>query len=123
MFGKVSNTWSLMGDSWELLKQDKRIKGVFGVSWFYDPQLTEISPRLVYLRKLFTDNGGRVFYIGPNEQATKDALTRSQTRRDLYEQGKYVPTHYIIIWSRKDVLAWADKYSSEPDVESGNNAP
>jgi hypothetical protein len=25
MFGKFSNTWSLMGDSWELLKQDKEL--------------------------------------------------------------------------------------------------
>jgi len=93
----------------ELLKQKKEVKGVFATSWFYDPNLEEVSPRLNYNRKIITDNGGKVFYIGPSEQTTKDALTKSETRRRLYSEGKYVPTNYIIFWSRKKLLEWASK--------------
>ncbi len=25
MFGRISNTWALMGDSWRILKQDKEL--------------------------------------------------------------------------------------------------
>jgi hypothetical protein len=93
----------------ELLKSRTEVKGIYGTSWFYDPKIEEISPKLSFVRKTITDNGGMVFYIGPSEQATRDALNRSPTRNKLYNEGKYVPTNYLIIWSRRRLIEWADR--------------
>lgn len=92
----------------DLLKKDDKIKGLFGNSWFYDPKIEEISPRLSFLRKIPLKNGGRLFYIGSNEQAVKDATLKSKTRKRLYKEGKYLPTNYLIVWSREKLISWAE---------------
>lgn len=92
-----------------LLKINANIKGLFGSSWFFDPRLVEISPRLKYLREIVVNNGGKLFYLGTSIQGTKDALLKSQTRRRLYQEGKYIPTDYLVIWARKKLIEWADK--------------
>jgi hypothetical protein len=93
----------------DILKIYPHVKGVFGSSWFFDPVLENISPRLVYLRTIATNNGGRLFRIGSNAQSIKDATLKSQARRKLYQEGKYMPTSYLLIWPRKDLIAWAEK--------------
>ena len=92
----------------ELLKIQPDVKGVFGGSWFFDPELEKISPRLVYLRKIVTDNGGKLFYLGCDSQSIKDATRKSPKRRKLYEENKYMPTSYLLIWPRKKLISWAD---------------
>ena len=90
-----------------LLESRKDIKGVFASSWFYDPQLGKISPHLSYTRTIITENGGKVFYLGPCENAKRDALKKSLKRRKLYEAGEYLPTNYLIVWARNDILKWS----------------
>jgi len=91
----------------EILKLNRHIKGVFGGSWFYDPQIEKISPRLAYLRRLPLAHGAQTFYDGSNEQALADALRKSPTRRHYYENGQYLPSNYILVWPRQGLIDWA----------------
>jgi len=91
----------------EMLKKNKKIKGMFGASWFYDPQLEEISPRLTYLQKVPLRNGAKSFHIG--EDKSGNAIAKSKTRMKLYNEGKYLPQTYLLIWLRKDLIDWVDR--------------
>lgn len=94
----------------ELLKCNREMKGFLGSSWFIDPALETVSPRLAYLRKIPEENGAKVFlHLGVTESATKNALLKSDTRRKLYEEGKYIPRDYAVIWPRQEMINWADK--------------
>jgi hypothetical protein len=99
------------GRVYELLKTQPDVKGVFGSSWFFDPKLEKISPRLLYLRKIVTDNGGKLFYLGSNSQTIRDATLKSTTRRKLYEENKYMPTSYLLVWPRKKLISWVESKS------------
>lgn len=90
----------------EFLKIYKHVKGVIGTSWFFDPVISEISPRLTYLREMVTNNGGLLFYMGVDEG--NDAIFKSKTRRELYKSGKYIPKKYTLIWPRKEIIEWND---------------
>ncbi len=91
----------------DLLILNPQIKGIFGSSWFFDPQLGEISPRLDYLRKIVIKNGGKLFFIGTEKSSIQLAILKSKTRKNLYQEGKYVPTNYMVIWSREKLIKWA----------------
>lgn len=93
----------------ELLKINRHIKGIYGIGWPFDPKLEKISPRHIYLREIVTKNGGKLFYIGPSENAIKSATFKSPTRRKLYREGKYLPTDYMVVWPRKKLIEWANK--------------
>lgn len=102
----------------DLLRLHPEIKGMYAASWFYDPALKWISPRLSYLIKTPMQYGAKVFRIGSEEADIKLSLKKSATRRKLYEEGKYMPTRYIIIWTRKDLITWADRYIENSKIES-----
>lgn len=90
----------------ELLELNSEIKGTFRSNWFIDPQLQHVSPRLTYLRRRWEENGAKLFYVGTSPDAIKNALTKSATRRKLNEEGKYIPTNYLQVWPRKEMLRW-----------------
>ena len=90
------------------LLRNNSVRGVIGASWFYDPVLKEVSPRLAYLRSLIVDNGGISMKLGTSKNDVENATRTSATRRRLHEEGAYVPTAYALIWLRDDLLAWAD---------------
>ncbi len=85
----------------ELLKLNPEMKGFFALSWLYDPELENVSPRLAYLRKIPEQNGAKVFKIGSGEDDIKNALAKSPTRKKIYDEGSYIPTSYLLIWPRK----------------------
>ncbi|MFC1604119.1 hypothetical protein ACFL5F_03740 [Planctomycetota bacterium] len=87
-----------------LMKRNPRIKGFYRRSWFLDPKLEHISPKLGYLTKVPLQNGARLFAAGSTKNDIKYALAVSPTRRRLYEEGKYRPTSYAYIWPRKEFL-------------------
>ncbi len=89
----------------ELLSVNPRVKGIYGSSWFYDPAIATISPRLKYLHSTPAANGAYFFHIGPDESG--NAIATSRTRRELYRTGQYVPQKYLMVWHRKDILRWA----------------
>ena len=91
----------------ELLKQRPDCLGMVGGSWFYDPALAEVSPRLRYLAETPIDGGAFRVRLGTSEEDAELATATSATRRTLVEEGKYVPTRWLLIWPRKALLNWA----------------
>jgi hypothetical protein len=86
--------------------------GMFGSSWYYDPALEEISPRLSYVRKIPTAGGGQLLFVGTGGDAIENSLATSPTRRKLYEDGKYTPTTYMLVWGKEAQIAWAKRSPS-----------
>ncbi len=79
--------------------------GMFGCSWFYDPVLATISPRLAYLRETAERHGAQVLFMARDDDS--GALARSPTRQQLHREGKYRPSTYMLLWGKKQQLAWA----------------
>lgn len=95
----------------DLLKLNSNVKGMCAVSWYYDLSLANISPHLLYLREGAEENGARFFRIGTTATDIKSATAKSATRRRLYHEGKYLPTSYLLIWPKREILLWADRRS------------
>jgi hypothetical protein len=91
----------------QVLEQNPQVIGLFGIGWFFDPAVTEVSPRLAYLRDIALESGARSFCVGPTEGARESALATSATRRKLYDEGRYVPQDHLVVWSRKSLIAWS----------------
>ena len=89
----------------DMLARNVEIRGMWGGSWFYDPALETISPRLTYLRKVPQENGACVFYS--NVDIDGGALAKSASRNKAYEAGQYIPKSYLVIWPRADLIRWA----------------
>ncbi len=82
-----------------------RARGVFGTAWFYDPAILEISPRIAFAQNLQVGHGAHRIMIGSNADAIANATATSAERRNRYQDGRYLPTDYAIIWSRNDLIA------------------
>ena len=96
----------------ELLQLNPAIKGMVGFSWWFDPALESISPNLTFLRKVPLENGAQLFRAGTSAAATRTATHLAAERKQLYDSGKYLPTIYLLVWARKDMLEWANRCSS-----------
>lgn len=94
------------GNIAQLLANNPSVAGMVGTSWFYDPQLIEISPRIAYLQRTPIRGGALQIRNGPAPIHTERATSKSDTRRRLYQEGKYLPVCYTIIWPREKLLAW-----------------
>lgn len=99
----------------DLLRRDPRVKGIVGTSWFYDPQILKVSPRLAYLQVRPLQNGAFMLPHGPGAIHTERATSKSETRKKLYEAGEYLPVCCSIVWPRAALVAWAD--SASPRVQ------
>jgi len=91
-----------------LMRLHPELLGFVGTSWFYDPQLEQVSPRLTYLRRRPLERGAHIVRSGTNAFDIHSATTRSDSRRRLYQQGKYTPVSYTLLWPREKIVAWAD---------------
>lgn len=91
----------------DLMETDVDVPGFFGTSWFYDPTVAEISPRLAYLQTTPLSGGAFLVWNGPGDIHTQRATKTSKTRRKLFEDGKYTPTCYTLVWPRAALLRWA----------------
>lgn len=91
----------------QLLQADPTAAGVVGTSWFFDPQLADVSPHLAYLRALPVSEGAALIRNGPGELHTRLATSTSRTRRRLFEEGRYTPVCHTIVWPRDALLRWA----------------
>lgn len=90
----------------ELLLANPGYRGVMASSWFRDPRLAAISPRLGYLREYPLRHGAKLFWTGRDGAGTSGALARSPTRQRLFAEGKYVPDIHLMVWPRDALLEW-----------------
>jgi hypothetical protein len=97
----------------ELLERRQNIRGMVGTTWFYDPQLIEISPRLAYLQQRPLEHGAFSLRHGTGIFDIKNATMKSKTRLRLYQEGKYTPICYTLLWPRKDLISWAKPLLSQ----------
>jgi len=105
-----------------MLELNPDVKGVAGVSWFYDPQVALISPHLAYLLTP-THYGAFLARMGSDRHHIENAIVRSSVRRRLYEEGRYLPTCYLLAWPRRALIAWAHRLRAEPSACFRNADP
>jgi hypothetical protein len=98
----------------EICKRRPQMAGMLGSSWFYDPPLERISPRLAYLRVNPLKHGAFLLHQGPGEIHTQRAATSSPTRAALIEKGEYTARSWIVAWPRAALIRWADSRPAEP---------
>ncbi|MEZ5393857.1 MAG: hypothetical protein R2724_13605 [Bryobacterales bacterium] len=91
----------------EVLLQRPEIKGILGVGWWNDPAVATVSPHLAYLRETPEANGAQVFFYGRSPQDRDYALVHSPERQAAFEEGRYTPSSYLIVWNREDMIRWA----------------
>jgi len=87
-----------------LLRLNPKILGVFGSTWWYDPAIAEVSPRLRYLRDVPESAGAQFFYIDESEDNTANAVANSPERYRKHAQGAYRPKRYAMIWPRRCLM-------------------
>ena len=87
-----------------LMRGSGELRGLIGFSWFYDPQLEELSPRLGYLRHSPVSQGARLVPMDADGDSARLATATSPSRRAAYEAGAYRPRRHGLIWSRADML-------------------
>jgi hypothetical protein len=100
----------------DILELNPEVAGVTGISWFYDPKVAEISPRLSYVRKTPERHGAFLANMGTAPHHVANATYKSPTRRRLYEEGSYVPTCYLIAWPRRPLIGWARRLKMDPSI-------
>lgn len=93
----------------ELYALHPDVHGMFGSSWFYDPTLEEISPRLAYLRATPQGGGARLLFMQDGGDAVANATATSTSRRQLYEAGKYLPRSFMLVWGRDAQVEWVKR--------------
>lgn len=91
----------------ELLKLHPEVKGLCGSSWWFDPEVENVVPELVFLRAVPEENGARFFRVGTDVAAIKDATLFSGKRKTLVEAGKYKPCRFMMVWPRDSILTYA----------------
>ena len=92
----------------EMMRVNPEVQGMYGVSWWYDPVIAEISPKLAFLRSQPEAGGARFMQLhGPNPHLLTDPFAGSPERKALYEAGKYTPCSYLYYWPRESMLQWA----------------
>ena len=91
----------------ELLKGRRDVRGTTGSSWLYDPQLLKIGTRHAYIRLRPLERGA--FFLKHGQGNVEQATVSSKSRRRLYDEGKYVPIEYSMLWPRKELIAWAEQ--------------
>ncbi len=97
--------WQLFYDRVsDLLRLNPEIGGVFSESWYFDPALTTVSPRLSYLREIPEASGARTLFLAHDEESARLAALKSPTRRTLIAAGKYRPASYLLIWPRNALI-------------------
>ncbi|MEZ5935903.1 MAG: hypothetical protein R3F54_29125 [Alphaproteobacteria bacterium] len=94
-----------------ILQDRPDVKGMYSCSWWHDPVAIAISPNLAFLNDLPLGGGARLFRMSASEQTVRVATRLSRERTARFRQGSYHPTRYVVVWGRRDLLAWAEAQS------------
>jgi hypothetical protein len=92
----------------DVLRRHQDVLGVFGASWFFDPRIAEVSPRLAYLRQIPVEAGALSLRLRPDAVSVELATVKSATRRRLVAEGRYRPMPYLLAWHRDDLIRWSE---------------
>ncbi len=93
-----------------LLQSEADLVGLYRSSWFLDPKVIEMEPKLAFLSATPVNNGARYGPCKPITGKDIDAvLNRSRVRAAAYERGEYQPWAWAYLWRRADLLAWAER--------------
>ena len=101
-----------------ICKRRPELAGMIGSSWFYDPPLETISPRLAYLRQNPLNGGAFIVHQGPAPIHTERASASSPTRKALIDSGEYLPRSWLVAWPRATLIPWAEGRRLEPMQEA-----
>lgn len=96
-----------------ICKSRPELAGMIGSSWFYDPPLETISPRLGYLRLNPLKGGAFIIHQGPAAIHSERCGATSPTRRAMIESGEYLPRSWLVAWPRASLIAWAERRAAE----------
>lgn len=96
-----------------ICKARPELAGMIGSSWFYDPPLETISPRLAYLRLNPLKGGAFIIHQGPGEIHSERCGATSPTRRAMIESGEYTPRSWLVAWPRATLIPWAERRAVE----------
>ncbi|WP_051563841.1 hypothetical protein [Enterovibrio calviensis] len=88
------------------MKSEPQISGIFAQSWFWDAEVIQASSKMAYLRNL-PESGGASFYLLEACDDAEHVALQNKKRRRLFEEGKYTPKSYLMIWPREALLRWA----------------
>jgi hypothetical protein len=91
----------------ELLRARPHVRGLVGTCWFHDPRLADISPRLAFLSTTLESRGAFLMRHRSSSFDIEMATKACPNRRRLYQEKKYLPTSYSMMWGRRALLAWA----------------
>ncbi len=89
------------------LEMNPSHRGLVSASWWFDPEVTDTNRVLAKLGETMLQNGAFLFRYKSDADAMHNALVNSPARQKLYDQGKYTPTTYFVVWPRDALLAWA----------------
>jgi hypothetical protein len=101
----------------EALRLQPHILGSMSFSWIRSPDTHAVSPKLAWVNHLFLEFGGLVTTAG-RADPEGGVLERSQTRREMYESGRFRPTNGLALWPRAEMLRWAIAQMSSSAVHN-----
>jgi hypothetical protein len=100
---------STIFDAEQLFFRDPSCRALVSKSWYNDPAMAEVSPHLLYNSRIPLSGGAILIPGKPSSKDVERATKTSRTRRRLFEEGKYLPAAYTIIWQRSDLLDWVKR--------------
>lgn len=108
---ETNRSWYRMAQS---LRLQPHIRGLVASSWLHSPDTMRVSPHMTGFSRALLDNGALLIR---HHRADLDCgvFYRSPERKKLYEDGQFIPTHGMVIWPRKEMLAWADAHPELAD--------
>jgi hypothetical protein len=102
----------------KVLERNPELTGVTSNAWFHSEALRETFPRLVWMRDLFL--GADAYAVDLEPGHAEDIGHNSAKRKELYDAGKFMPRHTLVLWPRASVLAWA---AARADLADADEAP
>ncbi len=108
---ETNRSWYRMAQS---LRLQPHVRGLVASSWLHSPDTMRVSPHMTGFSRALLDNGALVIR---HHRVDPDCgvFYRSPERKKLYDEGQFIPTHGMVIWPRKEMLAWADAHPELAD--------
>ena len=82
------------------------VHGLIASSWLHSPDTFAVTPHLAWLNRVFVENGAVVATMGPADPES-GVLAQSVERQRAFADGRFRPTLGLIVWPRREMLAWA----------------